>query len=82
MGIITNFVKQECIPVGCIPSAAVAGGGGVSQHVLDRGVSAQTGCVCPGGVCSGVSVQGGGVCLEGVCPSACWDTPPLPGQNS
>ena len=37
-------VKQECIPVGCVPSAAVAGG---------------QGDVCPGGgVCSGGSAQG------------------------
>ena len=36
--------KQECIPVGCVPSAAVAVGGGrcVSQHALCRGVSATT----------------------------------------
>ena len=24
-----SFFKQECIPVGCVPSAAVAAGGGV-----------------------------------------------------
>ena len=38
-------IQQECIPVGCVPSAAVAmcipaytGQGGVSQHALGRGV--------------------------------------------
>ena len=39
-------VKQECIPVGCVPSAAVAGG--------QEDVSAREGVcvrgVCPGGV--------------------------------
>ena len=58
--------QQECIPVGCIPSAAVPVGGGggrgvsehalgrgyVSQHALGREVSAW-GCVGPGGVCPG-----------------------------
>ena len=53
---------QECIPVGCIPSAAVtAGEGGVSQHALSRVV-----CVS---ACTG---RGGGV-----CPNACWDIHPL-----
>ena len=28
-----NRVKQECIPVGCVPYAAVAVGGGVSSQV-------------------------------------------------
>ena len=40
-------IKQECIPVGCVPSAAVTVSGG--------------GVVCLGGVCLGVSTQG--VCL-------------------
>ena len=44
------FFKQDCIPVGCVPSAAVA----VSCGCLSGGVSAQGG-VCPGGV----SAQGG-----------------------
>ena len=48
--------KQECIPVGCIPSAAVAISGegeGVSARrgVYPWGVSA--GGVCPGRVCLG-----------------------------
>ena len=56
--------KQECIPVGCVPSAALAVccGGGVSV----QGVSALGGClprgdggVClPGGICPGVSAWG------------------------
>ena len=65
----------------CIP--VCTGWGGVSQHALGRGclprgVCAQGGCVCRGGVClprRGVYIpaytgQGG------VYPSACWDTPP------
>ena len=46
------MLLQECIPVGCVPSAAVA--------VCWGGVSAR-GCL-PGGCLPG------GVCLEGVCP--------------
>ena len=64
--------KQECIPVGCVPSAAVAsvGGGGVWPE----------GDVWPGegGVClpRGASDQGGmsaqGVSAQGdVCPGGC-----------
>ena len=61
--------KQECISVGCVPSAAVAvcPGGGVSPG----GVSAQGGL--PGGVSAqgeclprGVSAQGGCLPREGV----------------
>ena len=48
--------KQECIPVGCVPSAAVA----VSWGCLPRA------SVCPGGFCLGVSAWGV-VCLGGVC---------------
>ena len=56
-----NFLKQECIPVGCVPSAAVA---------VCRGVSA----FGPGGVCfwsrgclllvPGVSAFGPGGCVS------------------
>ena len=70
-------IKQECIPVGCVPSAAVAVCPGVSAQgsVSARGVSVQ------GGVCWG------GVCWEGVCPGVsaqgvCVCTPPHCGQNS
>ena len=54
--------KLECILVGCIPSTAVAaGGGGVRDVCVPRGG------VCLGGVCLGVSGFGG-VCPEGdVC---------------
>ena len=58
--------KQECIPVGCIPSAAVVvSGEGVSS--LEGGCLPKLEGVCPGGDCLGVSAQGG-VCLpRGVC---------------
>ena len=54
-------IKQECIPVGCVPSTAVTASGG-------------RGCVCLGGVCQEVSTRGmsaGGVC-QGVYPSMHW----------
>ena len=52
-------LKQECIAVGCVPSAAVAigWGGGVSQHALSREVY------------SSMHWAGGGV-----CPCTYWDT--------
>ena len=60
-----NFIKQENIPVGCVPSAAVA--------VLGRGVS--TGSVSDREVCfpGGVSAWPGGVCQAdgGVYPWGC-----------
>ena len=50
-----NFIKQENIPVGCVPSAAVA--------VPGRGVSPGRGClsvgVCPAGVCPQGCLPGG-----------------------
>ena len=72
--------KQECIPVGCVLSAAVAvcSGGGVCSRVglLLEGVSA------PGAVCLlwGVCVcSGRGVCSWGaVYPSMHWGRPPPP----
>ena len=63
--------EQECIPVGCIPSAAVAicwGG------CLPRGLSARGGVcpggggVCPGGICPGRGCLSRGVSPVGVCP--------------
>ena len=56
-------MKQECIPVECVPSAAVTAGG-----CLPRGcVSAQGGCL-PRGVCvQGECLPGRG-CRGGVCP--------------
>ena len=54
-------MEQECIPVGCVPSAA----GGVCL-----------GGVCPGAEClpGGVSAQGGMVCIPS-CTEA--DIPPV-----
>ena len=51
-------IEQECIPVGCVPSAAVAAGEGgyVSQHALGREV-----CIP---ACTGQGIlSGGGGCL-------------------
>ena len=65
---------QECIPVGCVPSAAVVICWGVSvRGGVCRGVSAQEGCLPKRGVClRGVSAWGvsawGGICLGVVCP--------------
>ena len=42
--------EQECIPVRCIPSTAVAAGGGVSQHALGMGVCIPA-CTGQGEVC-------------------------------
>ena len=40
-GNMTYYFKQECIPVGCVPSAAVAVPGGMSgQGALPKGVLA------------------------------------------
>ena len=68
-----NPWEQECIPVGCVPSAAMAisggGGGGLSAQVggcLPSGVSAQGGCV---------SLVGGGcipACNEVDTVIKCW----------
>ena len=79
--------KQECIPVGCVSSAAVA----VSRGGLLLGVSALGGsALLGGGVCScGVGVSAlwgvpllGGVCSGGGIP-ACTeaDTPPVDRQT-
>ena len=53
-----SLSKQQCIPVGCVPSAAVAmsiparTGHYVSQHTLGRwGVGGLMGGVCPGWEC-------------------------------
>ena len=53
--------KQECIPVGCVPSATVAAGEGV---VSAPGGVWETGGVCPMGVCP----AGGGSAPGGICP--------------
>ena len=80
-------MKQECIRVGCIPSAAVVvlGAGVSARACLSRGVSLQgvflpRGCLPKGGLhregCLSwwVSVQGLCVCLSRgvcVCPGGC-----------
>ena len=79
-----NFIKQKNIPVGCVPSAAVAvprKGVSIGSVSDGRGVSAwevcltgvsDRGVVCPGGVFSwrvGVCPGGGGVCPGGGCVS-------------
>ena len=67
---IQNLYEQECIPVGCVPSAAVA--------VSSEGVSCLGGVCLPkgvsalDGVCLGEVFAQRGVCLgTGVC-----QTPP------
>ena len=75
---------QECIPVGCVPSAAVAvspGGGVCSQGdrlggcLLWGGVCSQ-GCLPPGGSAPG-GVSAPGFCSRGGIP-ACTEADPLP----
>ena len=56
--------KQECIPVGCVPSSAMAVWGGVCP----------SGCLPGGGVCSGKVCQGV-FALRGVCPGGCTPHP-------
>ena len=79
-----NIRKQECIPVRCVPYAAVTVLGGVSAQgvYLPRGVSAQEGvclpicCLPRGSFCHGGCLSGGGVCLRGcVCPGMCTPSP-------
>ena len=76
-------MQQECIPVGCVPSGAVADGvgGRVSQHALGRGMCIPAcigqgvvcpgylpGSVCPGGCLATGDVSAGGVSAQGgVC---------------
>ena len=60
-------MKQECLPVRCVPSAAVA----VCRGVSPGGeLSAQWGCLPGSGVCPG-SVCPGGFMPRGVCPEGC-----------
>ena len=72
---ITAHLKQECIPVGCVPSATVAvcsGGGGCLVPVVVPGPG---GCLLRGvadpgeGVCSWGGVHGPGGCL---LPGGAW----------
>ena len=61
-------MKQECIPVGCVPSAAMAIYLGGCLHrgrgclPRRRGCLPKRGVASPGGVCPG------SVCPQGVCP--------------
>ena len=76
--VFRQLYKQECIPVGCVPSAAVAmsipactGQGGVSQNALGR-----EGCVYSSmhlacGVCIPACTGQGGVCPWGCLPIGC-----------
>ena len=74
------YNKQECIPVGCIPSTAVAvSGWGVSAQEGGRGCL-PGGCLPRGGVCARGCLPKGGVCPRGVSAWGC--TSPLCGQNS
>ena len=69
---VSLFFEQESIRVGCVPSAAVAaGGGGVFTGVSARGVSIYTGgvytggCLCRGDVCPGGADWGRGLSAQG-----------------
>ena len=76
-----SILKQECIPVGCVPPASVA----VSERGVCPGGSAWQGVSsCQGGVClpGGVYLPGGdcpgGLCQGGVCPGrGVCHTPPV-----
>ena len=65
------YSVQECIPVGCVPSAVVAvleGGVCLGGCLPRRGVFTQGGGVYPGRGClprEGVSAQRGGVSAQG-----------------
>ena len=64
-------VKQECIPVGCVPPALYRTGGGS----LSKGVSVQEEGSTQGGLCRG----------RGICPGGCLchgDPPPCGQINS
>ena len=68
-----NISKQECIPVGCVPSAAVAAGGGRGVHPSMH----WTGGVHPsmnweGGVCIPACTGQGGVAACGVSATPPW----------
>ena len=56
-----NGLQQECIPVGCVPSAAVAA----------RGVVVWAGGCLPGGANGGIYPREGGVCAWVCVPRGC-----------
>ena len=75
---MTTVQKQECIPVGCVPPAAVAvsSGWGVSASggVWPGGLSGPVGCLPRGCLPRGCLPRGclpRGVCPGGVCPGGC-----------
>ena len=57
---IITLIKQDCIPVGCVPPACCP--------YLLGGVSGPGGCLVPGAV-SGLGVSGPGGCLV---PGGIW----------
>ena len=81
-----KYLKQECIPVGCVPAArrlyagvCFPGGGVCSRGGVCLGGSAPRGrgCLLPGGICSGGPAPGG-VCSRGGGIPACTEAdPPL-----
>ena len=60
-----SFSKQECIPVGCVPFAAVAVSGRGGWYLLRGGLPGR--CLLREGV-SAWGCLPGGVCLEGCLP--------------
>ena len=78
-------MKQDCIPVGCVPPArwpylpacSVGGAGGLLPGVGGL----LLGGVCSGGVCSGGCLLLGGSALGGVSQHALRQTPPPCEQN-
>ena len=76
-----TIYEQECIPVGCVTSAAVAvcwgrgsGWGVFGQGVwclARRGCLPRGGCLPGGGVCPGGSARRGDICL-GCTPPPMW----------
>ena len=66
--------KQECIPVGCVPSATVAVSGGSATWGVRGGLlQGERRGVCSQGVCSegGGSALGGCLLPEGSAPGGC-----------
>ena len=76
--IISFIIKQECIPVGCVPPACLAHlvvpGGGVRawEVCMPGGMHAPRGCACPG------ACMPGGMCAW---RHACLTSPPVDRQT-
>ena len=61
-----NYVKQECIPVGCVPSAAIAVSPRAGVCLVPRGSVPWERCVCSGGcLVPGGLIPGGCLVLGG-----------------